>query len=186
MFKLKNNKYFNYFLYFSLLFFAFLIQTTPLLPQISGVYPNLLLSLLVVISFFENDLIATSFGAIIGLFADIGVTNGEGVHTLSFMVFALITSLVVEMFVQTTTLSAITLSIPIFLLNMFVEIISKNNFRGFFLQISFYIKSYLYSLFFIIMIFIIFKYVIHKNSRRKQPIGIIPLKSIKKLRRIKG
>ncbi len=76
-------KFLRYFAYVVEILVCFIIQQTPgLVPSIMGGRPIFLISILVTIAIFENEIVGLSFGLFIGLLLDFGLFDVLGVHAV--------------------------------------------------------------------------------------------------------
>lgn len=76
-------KFLRYFAYVVEILVCFIIQQTPgLVPSIMGGRPIFLVSILVTIAIFEDELVGMSFGLFIGVLLDFGLFDVVGFHAI--------------------------------------------------------------------------------------------------------
>ncbi len=174
---MKNEKKYNYsvIIYSILLLAAFLLQKTNILFAYNSPAPSLILSVTLIVAFFENYWYASIFGLVCGVFVDATSINGFGQHALLYMLTAFVCSLLLEWMFQNNFASFSILALPIIIVHQFFEMIIKSGFSSgiFVLYIKFYSIVILYTFFATFVLYALFYFVIKRNDRFKKPTGII-------------
>lgn len=76
-------KFLRHFAYIVEILVCFIVQDTPgLVPSIMGGRPIFLISVLVTIAIFENEIVGLSFGLFIGILLDFGLFDIVGFHAI--------------------------------------------------------------------------------------------------------
>ena len=176
------HKYLRYCGYILCILLAYIIQFTPFMIPIGGVYPTPLFLLVIVIAMHEHDLTASVFGLIAGLLTDVSVYNGHGLHALTYMLAGLACSLLIEILLQNNFLSLLFISTPLLLLHSIVEFLTKSTLTDGALQLyfRFYLASAFYSLVLVIPIYFVFRLIFRHGNRRQRLHGILPKKAERK------
>ena len=117
-------------IYFTLLLISFFLQSTEIIFKYNSPAPSLILALVLVICFYENYLFSSIFGLFAGISIDSISTNGSGFHALIYMLTGFICSVVLESFFQNNFASFAVISVPVLIIHMFAEIISKVGFAS--------------------------------------------------------
>ena len=146
MANIKKYRAFEILICFVLLFFAFVLQTTDLIFTYNSPSPSLVLSLIIVVSFYENYLFSSIFGLIGGILIDTVSAGGYGFFALMYMLTAFICNVIIK------------------------TGFSKGIFSLFF---NFYIIVAIYTFVSAFLFYLIFRYIIKKDEKFKKPKGII-------------
>lgn len=175
MTNVKKYRSFEILIYFVLLFVAFILQSTNLIFTYNAPSPSLILAIVLVISFFENYWFSSIFGLISGILIDTISTDGSGFHALVYMLTGLLCSLILEALFQNNFASFAVVCVPVIIIHMFIDIISKIGFTtsifNMFIKFYFFVAIYTFATAFIL--YLIFRFIIKKDERFKKPKGII-------------
>ena len=175
MANIKKYRAFEILICFVLLFFAFVLQTTDLIFTYNSPSPSLVLSLIIVVSFYENYLLSSIFGLIGGILIDTVSAGGYGFFALMYMLTAFICNVIIKAYLQNNFASLAVIATPVIIINMLAEAIFKTGFsKGIFsLFFNFYIIVAIYTFVSAFLFYLIFRYIIKKDEKFKKPKGII-------------
>lgn len=172
---IKKYRLLDFLIYFIILFLAYILQTSNILFKYNSPSPSLILAVVLTVSFFENYWFSSIFGLVGGILIDTVSVDGSGYHALIYMLTGLICSLILEAFFQNNFASFAVVSVPVILINMFIEIILKIGFKSGILNLffKFYLLVAIYTFAISFILYLIFRFIIKKNDRFKKPKGII-------------
>ena len=174
---MKNNKKYNYsvVLYAVLLILAFLIQKTNILFDYNSPAPSLILSIVLVVSFFENYWFCAMFGLVCGILVDTTSVHGFGQYALLYLLTGFVCSLLLEWLFQNNFASFAIVALPAIIIHQFIEILISSGFSNgiFKLFFKFYPLVIIYTYLTSFVIYTFFYFVIKRNDRFKKPSGII-------------
>ena len=175
MTNIKRYRLLDFLIYFVLLFIAYILQTSNILFEYNSPSPSLILAIVLTVSFFENYWFSAVFGLAGGILIDTASADGSGYHALIYMLVGLICSLIVESVFQNNFASFAVVSVPVILINMFIDIILKIGFTDgiFSLFFKFYLLVAIYTFAAAFILYLIFRFTIKKDDRFKKPKGII-------------
>lgn len=120
----KNKIYIlKYMTYILLLFFFYVLQTTPHLFEIQGIKPNLVIPIVICIAMLEGEFISGLFGALGGMLCDLSAFSAFGFYAILLLIACTVTGLLVIYLMKNTLTNAVVLStaalLTIFLLDFF-------------------------------------------------------------------
>lgn len=175
MTKQNKNKFFDAFLYSVLLIIAFFLQSTPILFKASSPSPSLILSVILVISFFENPKFSALFGLFAGILIDSISVGGNGLYALIYMLTGMICSLTIKALLQNNFASFAVVGVPTILIHQILDIVIKSGFTSGLVKLffNFYLTVAIYTFAISFLLYILFSFVIKKDEKFKMPSGII-------------
>jgi len=174
---MTNKKYraFEILIYFVLLFFALIIQTTGLFFKYNSPAPSMIVAVFIAVMFFENYWFSAIFGLVCGAFIDALSVNGVGIYALVFMLTGFICGLVLERYLQNNFASFAVVGFPIILILSFIDVIVKSGFTSgiFSLYFRFYFVVAIYTFAVAFVLYLLFYFVLKKEERFIKPKGIL-------------
>ncbi len=177
---MTNKKYraFEILIYFVMLFFAYVLQTTNIVFEYHSPAPSMLIAVFLVVSFFENFWFSALFGLITGVLFDSINVNGIGLYALTFLIIGSILGIVLENYMQNNFATFAVLGFAVILLINFVDVLIKSGFTNgiFSLFFRFYLLVSIYTFIAAFVLYLIFHFFIKKDERFVKPKGIIPKK----------
>ena len=102
-------KLLKYTLYSIILFFSFIIQSTPGVLDFYGIKPNLVLPACICIAIFEGEFIGGLFGFLAGIFCDTAAETIFGFNALFYLVFCTVIGLITIYILRRDTMNAMLL-----------------------------------------------------------------------------
>lgn len=171
----KRYHLFDVLIYSVLLIIAFFLQSTSLLFKYNTPSPSLILTVVLVVSFYENYWFSAIFGLAGGIMLDIISTNNSGFHALVYMLTGFICSLILEAFLQNNFAAFVVISVPVIIIHQFLEIISSSGFTGgiFTLFAKHYLIVAIYTFATSFALYLVFRFAFKKYERFTKPKGII-------------
>lgn len=177
VFFMKSEKKYNHsvIVYSLLLLVAFFLQKTNIFFAYNSPAPNFILSVALIVAFFENYWYASIFGLICGILNDATSLNGFGQHALLYMLTGFFCSILLEWLFQNNFASFSILSLPIIIVHQLFEMIINSGFTSgiFTLYFKFYSIVILYTFLTSFILYLLFYFLIKRNTRFKKPTGII-------------
>lgn len=178
MTKFKKYRLLDILIYFVLLFIAFLLQTSNIIFKYNSPSPSLILAIVLAVSFFENYWISAVFGLVGGLLIDSVSAEGIGLYALVYMITGFVCSLILESVFQNNFASFAVVTVPVIIINMFIEIIIKSGIglSIFKMFARFYSVVCIYTFAAAFIFYLLFRFIIKKDEKFKKPKGIISTK----------
>lgn len=154
----------------------YIVQFTPLMPSINGVYFSPLLILTLCFASHETDLHSMVFGMVCGMAVDINSLALTGFHAILYAILSVMVSLMCEFYFQRRMRTAIFLSIFPITANSFAQwlIGTKLCENAWHLYLNFYLPSAIYTFVMFIPIYAIFTVVFGYKNKYYQPKGVVP------------
>ena len=154
----------------------YIVQFTPLMPGINGVYFSPLLILALCFASHETDLHSMVLGMICGMAVDINSLALPGFHAILYAVLSVMVSLMCEFYFQRRMRTAIFLSIFPITVNSFAQWLIGTRLceNAWHLYVNFYLPSAIYTFVMFIPIYAIFTVVFGFKNKYYQPKGVVP------------
>ncbi|MBQ2392282.1 MAG: rod shape-determining protein MreD [Clostridia bacterium] len=174
----NQNKKFKRLIFAAVIFLAALIEYTPFIIPIFGTYPSVLLICITVIGVLETDFVAAMYGLFGGILADVYSINGNGFHAITYMLTALILSLLISRVFQRNLVSLCVVGGGSLFFNTLLDALTRskitNGFITHFINNGF--KEFVVDFCLLFPIFAVFIAVGHIKLRVRRPSGIVPKK----------